>query len=145
MVNTKILLSVAIVLIIGIAAASVQMTSNSPSLWSFTTPQDTTTDQSQNTQSEQVQSGVQDGTSSVSGQNGAGGDKVKISITKAKSIAQNSIEQAGVKAGTPKLTTMNGEQVYVVPVIDEKTGDRTGEIWIDAQTGEVIGGAGGAP
>ncbi len=141
MVNTKILLSVVIVLIIGIAAASVQMNSDSPSLWSFTNPQDTA-DQSQNTQSGQTQAVAQDGTS-ASDQSGDGGDNVKISTTKAKSIAQNSIEQPDAKAGTPELTTMNGEKVYVVPVIDK--GEKAGEIWIDAQTGKVIGGAGGAP
>jgi len=145
MVNTKILLSVVIVLLIGVAAASYQMTSNSPSLWSFTNPQDTPSEQSQNTQSGQSQTGTQDGTStsSASNQGGAGGDKVKISSNEAKSIAQNSIEQPGAKAGTPQLKTMDGEQVYVVPVMDN--GKQAGEIWIDAQTGKVIGGAGGAP
>ncbi len=145
MVNSKILLSVVIVLLIGIAAASYQMTSNSPSLWSFTNPQDTPADQSQNAQSGQGQTGNQQGTSTSSSndQSGAGGDKVKVSPKDAKSIAQNSIEQPGAEAGTPQLKTINGEQVYVVPIIDN--GEQAGEIWIDAQTGKVIGGAGGAP
>jgi len=69
---------------------------------------------------------------------------VKISASEAKSIVQNNyIEQDGAKAGTPKLTTMNGEKVYVVPII--YNGKQAGEIWIDAQTGKNIGGAGGAP
>lgn len=143
MVNSKILLSVVIVLLIGIAAASYQMNSDSPSLWSFTNPQDAPADQSQSIQSEQGQTGDQQGTSSSNDPNGAGGDKVGISEKKAKSIAQKSIEQPGAEAGTPQLKTMNGVKTYVVPIIDN--GKQTGEIWIDAQTGKVIGGAGGAP
>jgi hypothetical protein len=37
---------------------------------------------------------------------------------------------------------MDGKKVYVVPVTID---DKQGEVWIDAQTGENIGGAGGAP
>ncbi len=66
---------------------------------------------------------------------------MEISMTKAKSIAQKYIEQPGATAGTPKLQKINGKQVYVVPVI--YNGQRAGEIWIDAQTGKNIGGAGG--
>ncbi len=143
MINTKILLSVVIVLLIGIAAASVQIGSNSPNLWTFTTPQETSSEQSQNGHSGQTQTGSQGGTSTVSDQSGDGGSNVKISITKAKSIAQKSIEQPGAVAGTPQLKTVNGEKVYIVPVLDK--GQNAGEIWIDTQTGKVIGGAGGAP
>jgi hypothetical protein len=38
---------------------------------------------------------------------------------------------------------MNGTKVYIVPVI--YGGKQAGEIWINAQTGKNIGGAGGAP
>ncbi|HML05612.1 MAG TPA: PepSY domain-containing protein [Methanobacterium sp.] len=66
-----------------------------------------------------------------------------ISATKAKEIAQKYIDQPGATAGTPELTKMDGKKVYIVPVIDN--GQRVGEIDIDAQTGENLGGAGGAP
>jgi len=143
MLNSKILLSVVIVLLIGIAAATVQMTSDSPSLWSFTTPQDTAPDQSQNTQSGETQTEAQEGTTTVSDQSSNGGNDVEISTTKAKSIAQNSIEQPGAEAGTPQLKTTNGKKVYYVPVI--YNGENAGYFLIDAQTGKVIEGAGGAP
>jgi uncharacterized membrane protein YkoI len=142
MVNTKILVSIVIVLLIGVAAASYQMTTNSPGLWQPTTSQKQTSDQNSNTQSEQTQSGTQDGTSGES-QGGDGGNNVKISSDQAKSIAQQSIEEPGATAGTPQLKTMNGEKVYVVPVI--KDNEKVGEIWVDPETGENIGGAGGAP
>lgn len=67
----------------------------------------------------------------------------KISATKAQEIAQKYIDEPGAKAGTPKLTKIDGKEVYVVPVIDN--GQQVGEIEIDAQTGENLGGAGGAP
>ena len=67
----------------------------------------------------------------------------KISATKAKEIASKYIDSPGATAGTPKLTTEDGKKVYVVPVIDN--GQQVGEIDIDAQTGENLGGAGGAP
>ena len=66
-----------------------------------------------------------------------------ISASKAKEIAQKYIEEPGAKAGTPKLIDEDGKKVYVVPVIDN--GQQVGEIEIDAQTGENLGGAGGAP
>ncbi|MGF7117235.1 PepSY domain-containing protein [Methanobacterium oryzae] len=144
MVNTKIILSIAIVLLIGIAAASYQMTTSSQQLWQPTTSQEQTSSDSSNTQSEQTQSGTQGGTTSGDSQGGDGGNNVKISSDEAKSIAQQSIELQGATAGTPQLTTMNGQKVYVVPVIDEN-GEKVGEIWVDPETGENIGGAGGAP
>lgn len=141
MVNTKILVSIVIVLLIGIAAASYQMTTDSPGLWQPTTSQEQTSDS--NTQSEQTQSGTQDGTTSGDSQSGDGGNNVKISSAEAKSIAQQSIEEPGATAGTPELKTVNGEQIYVVPVV--KDNKKIGEIWVDPETGENIGGAGGAP
>jgi uncharacterized membrane protein YkoI len=144
MVNTKILLSVVIVLLIGVAAASYQITTNTPGLWQPTTSQDQkSSDQVTSTQSEGSQSGTQSETTSTGSQTANGGSSVGISITKAKSIAQNYIEQPGAAAGTPKLQTMNGTKVYIVPVIYK--GEQAGEIWIDAKTGKNVGGAGGAP
>jgi uncharacterized membrane protein YkoI len=144
MVNTKILLSVVIVLLIGVAAASYQITTNTPGLWQPTTSQDQKSpDQATSTQSEGSQSGTPSETTSTGSQTANGGSSVAISITKAKSIAKNYIEQPGATAGTPKLQTMNGTKVYIVPVIYK--GEQAGEIWIDAKTGKNIGGAGGAP
>ncbi|MGB9978721.1 PepSY domain-containing protein [Methanobacterium sp.] len=149
MVNTKILLSVVIVLLIGVAAATYHVTTTTPGLWQPTTSQDTqqSSDQGTTTQSDGSQTQTQSGTTSGSqgvNSNSNGGSSVKISTSEAKSIVQNKyIEQEGAKAGTPKLTTMNGKKVYVVPVI--YNGEQSGEIWIDAQTGDNIGGAGGAP
>lgn len=143
MVNTKILLSIVIVLLIGIAAASYQMTTNSPELWQPTTSQEQTSSDSGTTQSGQTQSGTQGGTTSGDSQSGDGGNNVKISSDQAKSIAQQSIEEPGATAGTPQLITMNGTKVYVVPVM--KDNEKIGEIWVDPETGENIGGAGGAP
>ncbi len=144
MVNTKILLSVVIVLLIGIAAASYQITTSTPGLWQPTDSQNQkSTDQPTSTQSEVGQSGSQSGTTSTGSQTANGGSNVKISVTKAKSIAQDNIQVTGAVAGTPKLITRNGKQIYIVPVI--VNGITKGEFEIDAQTGDIIGGAGGAP
>jgi uncharacterized membrane protein YkoI len=66
-----------------------------------------------------------------------------ISAEKAKSIAQQYVEEPGVTAGTPVLQTLNGTKVYIVPLI--QNGQTVGEIEIDAVTGKNLGGAGGAP
>ncbi|WP_321422335.1 PepSY domain-containing protein [uncultured Methanobacterium sp.] len=66
-----------------------------------------------------------------------------ISPEKAKSIAQQYVEEPGVTTGTPVLQTFNGKKVYVVPLV--QNGQNVGEIEIDAVTGENLGGAGGAP
>ena len=66
-----------------------------------------------------------------------------ISPEKAKSIAQQYVEEPGVTTGTPVLQTVNGTKVYTVPLI--QNGQTVGEIEIDAVTGENLGGAGGAP
>ncbi len=140
MANTKILLSVVIVLLIGIAAASYEITTNTPGLWSQTSPQEQT-DQDKSTDSGQTSSGTQGASTSGSGN---GGYNVKISSDEAKSIVQTKyIEQQGAIAGTPKLITNDGNPYYTVPIYID--GEKQGEIWIDAQTGENIGGAGGAP
>lgn len=61
----------------------------------------------------------------------------------AKAIAQQYVNEPGVTAGTPVLNTVNGRQIYVVPLY--KNGQAVGEIELDAKTGENLGGAGGAP
>jgi uncharacterized membrane protein YkoI len=66
-----------------------------------------------------------------------------ISASKAQEIAQKYIEEPGAKAGTPKLSNSSSKKVYIVPVM--LNGEQVGEIEIDAQTGENLGGAGGAP
>lgn len=66
-----------------------------------------------------------------------------ISASKAQEIAKKYIEEPGAKAGTPKMINVNGKKVYVVPVM--LNGKQVGEIELDAQTGENLGGAGGAP
>jgi uncharacterized membrane protein YkoI len=142
MVKTKILISVVIVLLIGVAAAGYQISStNTPGLLQPTSLQEQQSTDQSSQQSIQSQSGTQGGTTSGGSVNG--GSSVKITPSQAKSIAQKSIEQPGATTGTPKLKTINGTKVYIVPVIDN--GKTAGEIWIDAQTGENIGGAGGAP
>ncbi|MGZ7115825.1 MAG: PepSY domain-containing protein [Methanobacterium sp.] len=140
MVKTKILLSVVIVLVIGVAAAGYQITNNTPKLWQATNPQEQISTDQNSKLTAQSQSGT---TKTGSGESQTGGSNVKISATQAKSIAAKSISISGATAGTPKLSTINGKKVYIVPIVNN--GKTAGEIWVDAQTGENIGGAGGAP
>jgi uncharacterized membrane protein YkoI len=72
-------------------------------------------------------------------QNNSG--KTMISASEAQSIAQTYIEEPGATAGTPRLVEIDGQMVYVVPVL--MNGDVVGQIDIDAYTGENVGGAGG--
>lgn len=65
------------------------------------------------------------------------------SAEEAKVIAQKYVDEPGVTAGTPVLNTVNGRQIYVVPLY--KNGQAVGEIELDAKTGENLGGAGGTP
>ncbi len=144
MVNTKILLAVVIVLLIGVAAAGYQITNNNGQLFTpTTTQQSSSSDQVNNQPTASQSSGSSQGTSSGLSTSGNGGTNVKISSAQAKLIASQSIEQQGAYASTPKLTTINGKKVYVVPII--YNGKTSGEIWIDANTGSNVGGAGGAP
>jgi len=69
--------------------------------------------------------------------------QTKISPSEAQKIANKYILQPGATAGTPKLIKQNTKMVYIVPVI--MNGKQVGEIYIDAQTGQNLGGAGGAP
>jgi hypothetical protein len=66
-----------------------------------------------------------------------------ISPTAAKILAKKYIEQPGAIPGTPQLVKQDGKKVYIVPVIDKKK--NVGEIYLDAQSGKNLGGAGGAP
>jgi uncharacterized membrane protein YkoI len=67
--------------------------------------------------------------------------QTEISSEEAQQIAQKFIEQPGATAGTPQLKEIDGKSIYVVPVMID--GKAVGEIEIDAQTGENLGGAGG--
>ncbi len=146
MINSKVLASVAIVLIIGAVAAGYQVSQNSETLWKFTSPQ-SSHDQGQQQGESSVHSespsttSSQGGSGSTSG--GGSGVNVKISYSEAKSIAQTYIKQEGATAGTPRLLKMDGKLVYVVPI--EMGGKTVGEIYIDPMTGKNLGGAGGAP
>ncbi|NYB52597.1 MAG: PepSY domain-containing protein [Methanobacteriaceae archaeon] len=74
--------------------------------------------------------------------NNTTGSSIK-SPEEAKTIAMQYVNEPGVTAGTPVLNTVNGRQIYVVPLY--KNGQAVGEIELDAKTGENLGGAGGAP
>lgn len=67
--------------------------------------------------------------------------QVRISPADAKNIAQSFIEEPGATAGEPKLVIIDGKATYIVPVV--LYGNIVGEIYIDAQTGENLGGTGG--
>jgi hypothetical protein len=68
---------------------------------------------------------------------------VDITEEEAKNIALKYIEEPRATAGTPELKIVGDAQVYVVPVILNDS--IVGEIHIDPQTGQNVGGAGGAP
>lgn len=142
MLNNKIILSIIIVLAIGVAAAGYQMSSSTTGLW--------TPIQSQSQDISPLTGGTgsssdqssSSGSSSSSGQSsGTGSVNVKVTSSEAKIIAQRYIEEPGASAGEPVLKELNGKQTYVVPVI--LNGAQVGEIYIDPQTGENLGGAGG--
>jgi len=136
LINSKILASVAIVLIIGAVAAGYQVSQNSESLWKFANPQGSS---NPNPTEESSVSGE----GSADGSGGDSGMNVKVSSSEAKKIAQSYIKQEGAVAGTPRLVKMNGKTVYLVPI--EMNGKTVGEIYIDPITGKNLGGAGGAP
>ncbi len=64
-----------------------------------------------------------------------------ISASEAKNIAKTYIEEPNATAGTPHLVEIDGQMIYVVPVIMD--GKTVGQIEIDAYTGNNVGGAGG--
>lgn len=148
LINSKILISVVIVLMIGVAAAGYQI-SQTPQLWQLTTPQSSDSSsqdaQSSSSSSDSIQ-GQSSGSSSSSGSSqSSGGSSVKISSSEAKSIVQkNYIDpESGAVVGTVTLKTVDGKKVYIVTV--NKNGQTVGEIYIDPNTGKNLGGAGGAP
>jgi len=155
MIYSKILLSIVILLMIGVAAAGYQISNQTPGLWNPATTQNPDTSQQiissgggsgngQGTSSSGIgtsSSGIN--TASSQGQSGSGSVKVNITASKAKSIAQKNILEPSALAGTPVLKLISGKPAYVVPVIDK--GKQVGEFVVDAQTGVIIEGAGGAP
>jgi len=72
-------------------------------------------------------------------QNNSG--QTMISASEAQNIAKTYIEEPNATAGTPHLVEIDGQMVYVVPVIMD--GNTVGQIEIDANTGKNVGGAGG--
>ncbi len=64
-----------------------------------------------------------------------------ITPTEAQEIAQKYIEEPGATTGTPHIIDVNGQKIYVVPVIMNNA--TVGQIEIDAFTGNNVGGAGG--
>ena len=146
MINSKILASVAIVLIIGAVAAGYQVSQNSESLWKFTNPQGSSNPNPSEESSVHSESPSTSSEMTEEGSGYAGGDSgmnVKVSSSEAKKIAQSYIKQEGAVAGAPRLVKMNGKTVYLVPI--EMNGKTVGEIYIDPMTGKNLGGAGGAP
>jgi len=154
MLDKKIVISIVIVLLIGVTAASYQITTKTPGIWQSGLSQATvpTTQGSSDGSSSSsdlassglVQSDSQSSSSgSTSSQSGSSGSSVKVTSAQAKIYAQTSIQESSASAGTPKLMTLDGKQVYNVPIIvDSKS---VGYVFVDAQTGAIIEGAGGAP
>lgn len=156
MIDKKILISIVIVLLIGVAAASYQISTKTPGIWQPSISQAGTTAADQGstgtTSSGQAQSSSQPqtstSTSSSSSSSSSGSDTGAITLktpAEAKTIASNHILDSSVLAGTPEQKTLEGKQVYYVPVVDKNTQDQKGYFIIDAKTGEIIEGAGGAP
>jgi uncharacterized membrane protein YkoI len=57
-------------------------------------------------------------------------------------VQKNYIDpESGAVVGTATLKTVNGKKIYIVTV--NKNGKTVGEIYIDPNTGENLGGAGG--
>lgn len=147
LINSKILISVAIVIVIAAAAYGYQV-SQTTQLWTPTTTQSSDSSSQGDSQSSssdiQGQSSGSSSSGSSQGSSGSssGGSNVKITASEAKSIvAKNYIEDSGSVVGTATLTTMDGKKVYIVTV--KKNGKTVGEIYIDANTGKNLGGAGG--
>jgi len=152
MLDKKILISIVIVLVIGVAAASYQATTKTPGVWqSGVTDSQIPTEQASSGSSGSsaltstgssgsVQSDSQ--SSSSSSQSGSSGSGL-ISASSAKIIAQKNIQDSQATAGTPVSTKIDGKPVYNVPIISNN--NQVGYFIIDAQTGKIIEGAGGAP
>lgn len=152
MVNTKILLSVVIVILIGVTAAGYQINSQNPGFWQPTTTSSNTQSSGSGSQSSdsgttaQATAGTSAGTTGASaGTTGtgayssrssgqAGGSNV-ISASAAKSAAKSAIAEPGATVGT---ATLQGSY-YIVTVV--KNGAAIGEIEVNAKTGKVTGGS----
>lgn len=67
---------------------------------------------------------------------------MRISVKDAEKQGEKYIKEPGARAGIATLENHDGKQIYVVPVIMNK--NIVGKIYIDPETGENIGGAGGA-
>ncbi|AUB55401.1 MULTISPECIES: PepSY domain-containing protein [Methanobacterium] len=148
MIDSKILVSVVIVLLIGVAAAGYQISNQTPGLWQPVTSTNPDTSQQASSVAGSDSGNQQSSASSVSTStsqktSASGSETVKISTSEAKTIAQKYILQDGATAGTPKLITSDGKKIYLVPVL--MNGNQVGEIYIDPETGANLGGAGGAP
>ncbi len=151
MLDKKILISIVIVLVIGVAAASYQATTKTPGIWqSGVAEQQLPTEQGSvgsDGSSALTSTGSSSGVvqtnshSSSSGQSGSSGGF--ITAAKAKTIAQGNIQDSQATAGTPESQTLDGKQVYNVPIMSGT--NQVGYFIIDAQTGKIIEGAGGAP
>lgn len=152
MLDKKILISIVIVLVIGVAAASYQATTKTPGVWQSSVAQQqipteqgsTGTDGSSALTSTESSKSVQSNShsSSPSSQSGSSSSGF-ITAAKAQSIAQQNIQDPQVTAGIPESTKIDGKQVYNVPIMSGT--NQVGYFIIDAQTGKIIEGAGGAP
>ncbi len=145
MIDRKILISIVIVLLIGVAAASYQITTKTPGVWQPSVSQaPLTTEQGSSDSTGQGLSGLQQissSSSSSSGQSGTGGVDVKVSPQEAQNKVQTLIQVPNFIAGSPTLTTLDGQEAYYVPVLNGTK--KSGEFYVDVQTGEIIEGAGG--
>ena len=139
MIRKKILIPIVIVLLIGVAAASYQVTTTTPGIWQPSVIQAQT---SFNNGSSAYSDSAISGTQSISSpKNGSGEADVKILPSEAKNIVQRNVLVPGFKAGTPDLTTLDGKIVYYVPILNGTI--QAGEMYVDAQTGNILEGAGG--
>jgi hypothetical protein len=151
MLDKKIVISIVIVLLIGVAAASYQITTKTPGVWQSglsqaTVPTTQGSSDGSSSSSDLASSGLvqSDSQSSSSGSTSSqSGSSVKVTSAQAKIYAQASIQEPSASAGTPKLLTLDGKQVYNVPIIVNN--QSVGYLVVDAQTGAIIEGAGGAP
>lgn len=155
MLDKKILISIVIVLVIGVAAASYQATTKTPGVWQsgisesqLPTEQGSSgSDGSSSALTSSGSSGIVQSdsqSSSSSGQSGSSGSNAQITAAAALKIAKQNILDSSATAGTPELIDLDGKTVYKVLVYDVQ-GNQEGYFIIDKDTGKIIEGAGGAP
>lgn len=158
MLDTKILLSIVIVAVIGVAAAGYQLNNDSNSgFWKPIISKNPNPTQTGGTDGS-VSSGGSSGGGSASGgssdgsssEGGSSGGVITNMITpeKAQEIAQAKLKESPQVfiAGPAKQATIAGKLVYVVPIYDPaKNNEQVGAFEIDPITGEIIGVEGGAP